>query len=691
MRGVIWYRSLQRYIVPENVLAANYTVTVCTLLLSSFSMFFVRDFLDLKERNKILNRLMIFLAVLPLVAMPFLLLLDINTASQSSHLSVVLNVPAGIGVIIYYTFKKVREAYYLAIAWLVFLLGGIIYILKGNGLLPVNFFTTYIMQFGSAIEAILMSVALADRMGRIRREQKEATGRALEKEKQLSNQLEAVVSERTEELENRNADLIELNRTKDKFLSILAHDLRGPMGNIAVLFEEFYRSNREITRSQVGNFARTTRNIYELLEDLLTWAKSQKGSLELEPRNFDINRAIDRAMSVHMAAAEKKQVHLARESRPGEYFVYADNSTVTTIIRNLVSNAVKFTPAGGNVTVRVSENEKAIKIEIIDNGVGIPADRLSRIFSIGERHILSPGTDNEKGTGLGLVLCYEFAEANNGRIDVESRPSGGSVFILTLPAGERTEEAETVEPAGFENMKVLVVEDNQLNMQTTLLALEQLQMQVKAVSTGEEAVKESYSSKFDFILMDVDLSGLNGIEAATLIKEHRPDQRIIALTSYERSELQHTDADRIFNGYLQKPLQTDLLRELLARPDTPGGLSSRKRILLIDDSIEVKDLISVLLQGSGFELDYAADAGQGIEKMGNYEYEHVLLDLELPVSDGFQAIEKIHEKYPEHPPVVAITAHDSDEMNNRVENAGFTALLSKPFRKNELLNLLKVN
>lgn len=163
------------------------------------------------------------------------------------------------------------------------------------------------MQIGTALEAILMSTGLAYRMNEIREDKEKATQRALEAETKLSEKLEATVAERTDELEKRNTDLIEANKTKDRFFSILAHDLRRPIGNLAVLFDEFRKGNREMTKSNLHHFADITGNIYSLLEDLLTWAKSQKGSLKLNTAHCNIAEPVEQSIALHSVSAEKRK------------------------------------------------------------------------------------------------------------------------------------------------------------------------------------------------------------------------------------------------------------------------------------------------------------------------------------------------------------------------------------------------
>lgn len=344
------------------------------------------------------------------------------------------------------------------------------------------------MQIGTALEAILMSTGLAYRMNEIREDKEKATQRALEAETKLSEKLEATVAERTDELEKRNTDLIEANKTKDRFFSILAHDLRRPIGNLAVLFDEFRKGNREMTKSNLHHFADITGNIYSLLEDLLTWAKSQKGSLELNPVHCNIAEPVEQSIALHSVSAEKKEISLTYLKPDEDIFVFADQSTVTTVIRNLLSNAIKFTPRVGNVKIETIRADNKVNITVKDNGMGIDPERMKKLFKLGEKNVSSPGTDNEKGTGLGLVLCNEFAIANKGKMSVQSSPGEGSSFTLTVPAGKKQTSAEKLGQT-LAGLRFLVVEDNLLNFQTTSLVLNRTGTDYDRAVDGIEAVE----------------------------------------------------------------------------------------------------------------------------------------------------------------------------------------------------------
>jgi two-component system sensor histidine kinase/response regulator len=236
-------------------------------------------------------------------------------------------------------------------------------------------------------------------------------------------------------LKESEHQLRELNASKDKFFSIVAHDLRGPLGSLKGLTQfaeehlDSYNPNelKEIVVLQ----RKTAENLLKLLENLLTWSKIQRGMLEYSPQSICIKRVVDRNLILFTANAEQKQITL-KSSILEEVVGYADFNMIDTVVRNLISNALKFTHPGGTVDVSIRQEKKDIEISVSDTGIGIGKEHLPKLFRI-ETKYKRVGTAREKGTGLGLILCKELVEQNNGKIWVESEVGKGTVFRFTLP------------------------------------------------------------------------------------------------------------------------------------------------------------------------------------------------------------------------------------------------------------------
>jgi signal transduction histidine kinase len=251
------------------------------------------------------------------------------------------------------------------------------------------------------------------------------TIRKLQQQLQMQNML----------LQKKNAQLEELNASKDKFFSIIAHDLRSPLsGLLAVsylLADEFDKCSKDESREMINLLQNDVKNLYKLLENLLTWSRLQRGMMEFQPQSIDLNELISRNIFLFAPNAEQKNIILNSLVQE-KLMAYADVNMVDTIIRNVLSNALKFTDSGGKIDVSATQGDQFVEISVSDTGVGIHEENLSKLFRIDVRY-QKKGTAGEQGTGLGLNLCKELIRKNGGRIWVESEVGKGTMFTFTLP------------------------------------------------------------------------------------------------------------------------------------------------------------------------------------------------------------------------------------------------------------------
>ena len=239
-----------------------------------------------------------------------------------------------------------------------------------------------------------------------------------------------------EEIKLKNELLQTINAEKDKFFSILAHDLKGPLsaflGATQILAEEIQNMSFEEIKEITINMKESASNIYRLLENLLEWSRLKRGLLEFSPENLNVKQLIKTCIEVLKESARKKSI-IIDYSFPDDIAVYADSRMMETVIRNLVSNAIKFTPIGGKVTVAAEKkSDQSIEIKIIDSGIGMTPELKGKLFLLNEK-TSRKGTEGEPSTGLGLLLCKEFIGKHMGKIWVESEVGKGSVFRFILP------------------------------------------------------------------------------------------------------------------------------------------------------------------------------------------------------------------------------------------------------------------
>jgi signal transduction histidine kinase len=239
-------------------------------------------------------------------------------------------------------------------------------------------------------------------------------------------------------LKKSEKKLLEINANKDKFFSIISHDLKSPFGSILGISEMLVSDYDELSSDEIKEMIIILRNssinVYELLEGLLEWAQTQTGRMKYEFENINLFDKSKKAISILRANAENKNIVITNKIKEGTY-VFADKKAISTIIRNLVANAIKFTHPGGNITLSSEKLDDKIVVSVSDTGVGLSEKDINKLIKIEEHHT-TVGTNNETGTGVGLILCKELVEKHGGKIWVESELGKGSKFMLTLPIKE---------------------------------------------------------------------------------------------------------------------------------------------------------------------------------------------------------------------------------------------------------------
>jgi PAS domain S-box-containing protein len=257
--------------------------------------------------------------------------------------------------------------------------------------------------------------------------------------KKIENQLKQMA----EQLSLANEDLVRVNAEKDRFFSIIAHDLRSPFGaflNLTRLMAEDL-NNLSLVKIQklATTMSKSAAKLYDMLENLLEWSRMQRGITTFEPENMILKNKINSFIQVHCESANDKQININIDV-PDNLHVYADERMLQSTIRNLLSNAIKFTPKGGQITIgAVSDLDQPVVVSMRDSGIGMNQKMVDNLFRIDE-NVSRPGTEGESSSGLGLLLCKDFIEKHGGRIWVESEVNKGTVFCFTLP--KKSDEQE---------------------------------------------------------------------------------------------------------------------------------------------------------------------------------------------------------------------------------------------------------
>ncbi|PQJ80739.1 sensor histidine kinase [Polaribacter porphyrae] len=400
-----------------------------------FSSRFASVFLKLNENYKRLDKFMWVIAGLSILLSFLSIFLTLEQVTPFGRWLVLLSFPSYIGVAIYVYSKGFKFAKYYIIAWIPYVLGLVLMTMLGAGWLPINPFIYYSMEIGGALEIMLLSFALAYRIKGMRIEIAE---KELEKQQFKTKLLEEQKIILEQKVEERTAELSEANATKDKFFSIIAHDLRSPMiglQGVGKKLDYFIKKDKREKLLEMGSqIDKSIDQLNHLLNNLLNWASSQTNRIPYNPKNIDVTQLVIENIALYKSLADAKNVEIKNKITSGKLF--ADSNAVSTILRNLLSNAIKFTKENSCIKVTSEETTTSFSISVSDQGDGIPLNKIERFFEKTNFKSTS-GTSGEKGFGLGLQLCKEFTEMNLGTITVQSELEKGTVFTINFPKNNK--------------------------------------------------------------------------------------------------------------------------------------------------------------------------------------------------------------------------------------------------------------
>ncbi len=308
---------------------------------------------------------------------------------------------------------------------------------KTDNTLPDEFnamtigFTILISYTGATI-----SILIFHRLAEQKEDRLQQTNLQIEQQKDELLHLNKLLARQLEELHQQQDEINNSNTVKGKIYSVIAHDLRSPITSMNALLKLMMIDTAGIPKDQLESYTsslyNTSQNTTILLENLLDWSRAQTGHLKVCPENLNLYPMVEEAIRYNVLMIDKKQIEL-HNTLHKEIQVHADKHLLSAVLRNLISNALKFTTRLGKVSIHCTDkNNDSIEISITDTGTGMTEEEISRLFRV-EKGLLKLGTEKEKGTGLGLVICKEFIEKNNGALKIKSIPGKGSTVSFTLP------------------------------------------------------------------------------------------------------------------------------------------------------------------------------------------------------------------------------------------------------------------
>ncbi|SFO91696.1 Signal transduction histidine kinase [Chitinophaga sp. YR627] len=468
------------------------------------------------------------------------------------------------------------------------------------------------------------------------------TDKILEQQQQISSQ--------NKELELAVTQLEKLNTSKDYFFSILAHDLKNPVAALKELSGYLYGHMPEMEagtlRQYLKNMHSSSIHVFELLVNLLSWSMSQSRHMQLQPASCDVT-----TMTANIAALLEPDLHrknITLQNEVADCWIYADPQMLEVIIRNLLSNSIKFTDYGGHIKISASEKDQQIILSVADDGIGMSAQTMEHLFDIDKQEV-SRGTAGEKGTGLGLVIVRDFLHANKGCITVDSQEGKGSVFSITLPVAIPAIIDPTQQPAHtkpetgiwqdlpaekfmqLRGRKLLLVEDNKEMREYLRLILSDI-FEIFEAEDGHSGYALAREIMPALIIADLLMPGINGIEFCKQVKADGATSHIpvVILTSQESSTMQAAGYEAGIEAYLSKPVSPELLSQVLLnilnKQDTTY---QRLREQIFSDM----PLTAELQQLSATDQEFLKQLIQFIDtELGNQELDATVIAKKLYVS-----------------------------------------------------------
>ena len=510
------------------------------------------------------------------------------------------------------------------------------------------------------------------------------------------------------------------NRAKSTFLSNMSHNIRTPM-NAIIGFTTLALSNiddKERVKDYLAKTLASSNHLLSLINDVLDMSRIESGKIHLEEVEVNLSDVLHDLKTIVSGQIYAKQLELYMDATDvTDEDVYCDKTRLNQILLNLLSNAIKFTPAGGTVSVRVRQLAGKVhgcgqyEFRIKDNGIGMSPEFAKKIFEPFERERTST-VSRIQGTGLGMAITKNIVDMMGGTIEVQTAQGKGSEFIICVPMRTQDEHRPVEKITELEGLKALVVDDDFNTCDSVTKMLVKVGMRAEWTLSGKEAVLRArqsieMSDVYHAYIIDWRLPDMNGIEVTRQIRSLHDDTPIIILTAYDWSDIEVEAKAAGVTAFCSKPMFMSDLRETLMSalgqkltdasqellPEEDADFKDR-HILLVEDNELNREIAQEILREYGFRVDTAENGAVAVEKIRTAvpgSYDLVLMDVQMPVMDGYTATRQIRAL--EDPalagiPILAMTANAFDEDRRNAMESGMNGFLSKPIVIGDLVQEL---
>ncbi len=509
------------------------------------------------------------------------------------------------------------------------------------------------------------------------------------------------------------------SRAKTTFLNSMSHDIRTPMNAIIgfTALAQTHIDNVEQVQDYLAKISTSSTHLLSLINDILDMSRIESGSVKLDEKPVHMPDLLHdlRSMIQGLVAAKQQNLYIDTQDVQNEDIII-DKLRLNQILLNIISNAIKFTPVGGNIIIRLSERPCSRKeyttyeFTIKDTGIGMSEEFLGHVFDTFARE-RSSTVSGIQGTGLGMAITKNIVEMMGGKIAVESQEGKGTLFTVTLEVKLVAHQVRYEPIPELKGARALVIDDDINTCRSVCKMLRNIDMRPDWTASGKEAVLRAqdaaeFQDEYKVYIVDYLMPDMNGIEAVRRIRKVISDDvPIIVLTAYDWSDYEQEAREAGVTAFVAKPIFMSELRKVLTKPmskSEAGDVEKQKegydyrgkRILLVEDNELNREIATALLQETGMEIDWAEDGIEAVNIMNlapEDRYDLIFMDVQMPKMDGYTATREIRtlkNNRKANIPIIAMTANAFDEDKRKSYESGMNGHISKPISIEEIAKAL---
>ena len=536
---------------------------------------------------------------------------------------------------------------------------------------------------------------------RFRRQQHEL------EEKAETDALNAKLEEQQKALEEALGMAQSANRAKTTFLNNMSHDIRTPMNAIIGYtgLASSHIDNREQVQDYLSKIGQSSEHLLSLINDVLDMSRIESGKVNLEEKEEDLGEILHTLRNIVQADINNKQMDFFMDTDVNDQFVICDKLRLNQVLLNILSNSIKYTAAGGTISVSLHEKGRTetgygkYEFRIKDNGMGMSEEFLKTIFEPFTR-VKTSTVSGIQGTGLGMAITKNIIDIMGGHIDIKSKEGEGTETILNFEFKLSEGTAEPVKIAELTGLKSLVVDDDMNACRSIAKMLRDAGMRSEWCASGKEAVVRtedalSIGELYKVYIIDWIMPDMNGVETTRRIRQIVGEETpIIVLSAYDWSDIEEEAREAGVTAFVSKPLFPSDLRAVLNKccgsivaqenSSEPEYVFSGKKILLVEDNEMNREIATEILEEEGFVIDTAEDGTIAVEKMSKAapgQYDMILMDIQMPLMNGYdatRAIRTLPDPEISSIPIVAMTANAFEEDRKLALEAGMNEHVPKP-------------